>query len=124
MNSGGTYPARACKALLLGQSDILSNGFHSGIAANQIEFRKSEDSADLNGAQHLHAIQRLERALLVAQARKDQSQSERVFGAGRQFLSLLAGACASQRVAEEGAGICRIRICGEELDGFPDPSLA
>src|SRR6266849_4682635 len=109
---------------LFRQADLLTKSFHSRIAANQVEFRKVEVSADANGAQRGHAIECFERALLVAETGKDQSLRERVGGAGRQFLSLVAATCASQGVAQKAAGICRIGICGEEPDGFLDPSLS
>jgi len=115
---------RRLTSRLFRQADLLTESFYSRIATNQVELRKAEGSAGANWTQQGHAIERFERALLVAQTRKDQSLRERVCGAGRKFLSLVAVTCASQCVAQKGAGICRIGIRGEELDGFLDPSLS
>src|SRR5579864_7537261 len=104
--------------MLLGQSRFLTKSFHSRIAANQVEFRKGEVSADANGAQRGHAIECFESALLVAETGKDQSLRERACGPGHQFLRLVAAACASQGVAQKAAGICRVGMCGKELDRF------
>ena len=51
---------------LFRQADLLAKSPNSRIASNQVEFGIFEVSADANGAQHTHAIQRFQRALLVA----------------------------------------------------------
>ena len=80
---------------LFRQSELLMQRPHARITANEAEFRIGEVPAYTHGAHRLHALQRLNRALVVAHPGVRQGLNKRVRGLGGKILRIATPACAS-----------------------------
>src|SRR5215472_12177105 len=64
--------------VLLRQADLLAKCFHSRIAAEQDKLRVAEYMTHSNGPHYCRAIQSLQCAFLITQAREDRGLLERI----------------------------------------------
>src|SRR5262249_46738178 len=94
-SSAGSVPRQTTKPdrlpHLFRQPDFLTERLHSRIAAKQRELRSMKGPAYSRGAELNHAIQGLERAILVAQTRIDNRLRVCIRSdGGRELLGFLA----------------------------------